>query len=124
VADDDEIRLDWSAASVDGGRLTVPLAGKTSAHFKADLTAVIARLQGGGSAWGEIKVGKAKVRVDGVAAGDESDLRHFLESAVLQANANARADEEDDDERSADERSESDQQLTDAFRAFAEEPPG
>jgi hypothetical protein len=71
---------------------------------------VIERLHRGASAWGEIKVTKSKLRVAGVAAGTESDLRHFLESAVLQAGANL-ADED---------RSEDDQRMTDAFRAFSD----
>jgi hypothetical protein len=117
----EEIRLAWNEASVDGGRLTVPLAGEPSKEFRSRLTAVIERLERG-SAWGEIEVGKAKLKVEGVSADSAGDLRHFLESAVLQANADLRV--EDDDEGSADERSEEDQRLTDGFRAFGEEPPG
>jgi len=113
-----DVRIDWGAASVDGGRLTVPLEGELPDGFKARLTHVVERLDRGGSGWGEIKVGKAKVRVQGVVAGAERDLRHFLEAAVLQASADA--DEEDDDEAAGDERSDEDQALTDAFRAFAE----
>jgi hypothetical protein len=123
MADDDEVRIDWGAAAVDGGRLNVPFAGTPPAGFKSRLAHVIERLERGGSGWGEIKATKAKLRVDGVAAGSESDLRHFLEAAVLQANADARADDEDDDDEAGtgDERSEPDQAMTDAFRAFAPE---
>jgi hypothetical protein len=114
-----DVKIDWGAASVDGGRLTVPLAGELPDGFKARLTRVVERLDRGGSAWGAVKVGKAKLRVEAVAAGSERDLRHFLEAAVLQASADA--DEEDDDEATGDERSDEDQALTDAFRAFAED---
>jgi hypothetical protein len=117
---DDDVTIDWGAASVDGGRLTVPLAGKPPAGFKPALAHVIERLERGGRGWGEVKVAKAKLRVDDVRDGSESDLRHFLEAAVLQANADVRADEEDDDEAGdGDERSEPDQAMTDAFRGFA-----
>jgi hypothetical protein len=35
----EEVRIDWGAASVDGGRLTVPLAGKPPAGFERRLAA-------------------------------------------------------------------------------------
>jgi hypothetical protein len=117
---DDDVTIDWGAASVDRGRLTVPLAGTPPAGFKSALAHVIERLSRGGNAWGEIKVSKSKLRVSDVAEGSESDLRHFLEAAVLQANADVRAEDEDDEETgSGDERSEPDQAMTDAFRGFA-----
>jgi hypothetical protein len=118
-----EIRIDWRGAAVDGGRLTVPFEGTAPAGFKEQLSEVIARLDRGGSAWGEIKVTKAKLRVADVAAGAESDLRHFLEAAVLQANANLATDDEDDDSPdSGGERSEADARMTEAFRGFAGQP--
>jgi hypothetical protein len=45
-------------------------------------------------------------------------VRHFLESAVLQASANLAADDEDE-LASGGERSESDERMTEAFRGFA-----
>jgi hypothetical protein len=70
--------------------------------------------------WAQASVGKARLRVDDAAAGSESDLRHLLEAAVVQANANVRDDTDDDDETDASgERSEGDQTMTDAFRGFA-----
>jgi hypothetical protein len=108
---------------VDGGRLTVPLAGEPPSGFKNALAHVIERLARGGHDWGEIKVTKSKLRVDGVSEGSESALRHFLEAAVLQANADVRAEDDDDDDSdsgSGDERSEPDQAMTDAFRGFAD----
>ena len=114
----DQIRIDWGSASVDGGRLTVPLAGKPSSEFKSQLKDVIARLHAG-SGWGDVKVTKSALRVDAVADGAEGDLRHFLESAVLQANANVAAEDEEE-ETPGDDRSEEDRRRTDAFRAFSE----
>jgi hypothetical protein len=117
---DDEVTIDWGQASVDDGRLTVPLAGTPPAGFKSALAHVVERLERGGSGWGAIKVGKGRLRVDDVTAGSEADLRHFLEAAVLQANADVRSEDEDDDEADASgERSEGDQTMTDAFRGFA-----
>ena len=116
----DEIQIDWGAAEVERGRLTVPFTGKPSSDFKAQLAGVVERLRRGGG-WGEIKVGKSKLRVADVEDGAEGDLRHFLESAVLQANANLAADDDDDDGPASDgERSEADDRMTDTFRAFAD----
>lgn len=63
-----------------------------------------------------INVTKKQLRVDAVEPGTEADLRHLLESAVLQANSEF----EDDDGEADDERSDADQQMTDAFRGFAD----
>ena len=49
-----------------------------------------------------------------MTAGAEQDLRHLLESAVLQANADLAAPEENGNERSGE-----DAEMTEAFRAFA-----
>jgi hypothetical protein len=54
-----------------------------------------------------------------VQPGAEADLRHLLASAFLQANAGTDDDESTDDAPTSS-RSESDQALTDAFRAFSE----
>jgi hypothetical protein len=115
------VQIDWGSASVDDGKLTVPLEGEPSKEWAERVERVLDRLHSHGSGWGEIKVGKQKLTVSDVAGGSESDLRHLLESAVLQANADL-APDDDDDSPEADERSEADQQMTDAFRAFA--PPG
>ena len=64
--------------------------------------------------WGEIDVGKKKLKVDDVEPGAEADLRHFLETAVLQANADPPPNEKEG------ERSDADQAMTDAFRSFAD----
>ena len=111
----DETRIDWAQATVDGGQLTAPLAGEPTKKWTARVEAVLERLHPGGSQWGAISVTKKKVTVDNVTAGCESDLRHLLESAVLQANADfAQPEEEPDDDRS-----DEDQRMTQTFNAFA-----
>jgi hypothetical protein len=114
-------QIDWASATVDDGTLTVEFDGKPSKDWTARVEGVLERLHshGGGSGWGAIKVTKKKVTVDDVADGSESELRHLLESAVLQANADLAADDDEDDDGKGDDRSEADQQKTDAFRAFA-----
>lgn len=116
MADDErEVGVYWRAASVSNGRLTVPFTSKPSSDWLERFEQVIARLSHGGSGWGEIEVAKKNLRVDGVTPGSESDLHHFLESAVLQANAGEAGDRTEDAEE---ERAGPDQQMTDAFRAF------
>jgi hypothetical protein len=116
---DDAPRIDWSQASVEDGRLTVPWAGKPPAKWTKRLEQVVERLDRGGSGWGAIDVGRKKLRVEAVTPGSEADLRHVLESAVLQANADVPTEPEADESGSS-ERSEADQRMTDVFRGFAE----
>jgi hypothetical protein len=114
----EETHIDWGSASVDDAQLTVALTGKPSSEWCDRVQGVLEQLHSGGCGWGAIKVGKKKVTVEDVSAGSEGDLRHLLESAVLQANADLAADEETGDEDN--ERSAADQRMTDAFRAFAD----
>jgi hypothetical protein len=111
------VEIDWSQASVDDGSLTLPLAGKAPKKWTDRLEAVADSLARGGRGWGEVSVGRKKLRVDDVTPGCEAELRHFLESAVLQANADVPVEDEDDSDG---ERSDADQQMTETFRSFAE----
>jgi hypothetical protein len=108
--------IDWKSATVDGGRLTVPLAGERTSDWTERVEHVLERLDRGSGGWGEIAVGKKKLKVESVRPGSEADLRHLLESAIQEANA----DLDTSEEQPADERSEADQEMTDAFRAFAD----
>ena len=112
-----DIHIDWSSADVQEGRLTVAFGEKPEKEWVERLAQVVDRLARAGSGWSAIEVGMRKLHVDGVEAGAEQDLRHFLESAVLQANADQRSG----DEPSGASRSEEDQARTDAFRAFAQD---
>jgi hypothetical protein len=116
----DPTQIDWSSATVDDGRLTVALTGKPSSEWTEAATRVAERLQETGKRFGELKVSKKKLAIDGVTPGSEPDVRHLLESAVLQANATvAAADDEGKDDD--DDRSDDDQQMTDAFRGFGDD---
>jgi hypothetical protein len=112
-------QIDWSSATVDDGTLTVALDGKPSKEWADRVESVLERLDshGGSGSWGAIEVTRKKVTVADVTDGSESDLRHLLESAVLQANADLAAPAEG--ESGDTERSDEDQRMTDAFRAFA-----
>jgi hypothetical protein len=112
--------IDWASAEVRGGELTVALVGEANAEWAERVQAVVERLDRPGSAWGATKVTKAKVTVEAVAAGAEEDLRHLLDGAVQQANADY-APEAPDGTR--DEPSEEDSAMTEAFRSFAADEP-
>jgi hypothetical protein len=109
--------IDWSTAEVADGRLEVALGGRRSSAWAERLEQVLERLDRGGHHWGEIEIAKKKLRVDAVEPGAEEDLRHFLESAVLQANTDVPPKER---KQSGGERSDADRQMTDVFRSFAE----
>jgi hypothetical protein len=113
--DDQQPALDWGSASVDDATLTVPVAGEIPTGWTKRVKRVVERLERPGSGWGAVKVTRKQLRVDAVASGSEDDLHHFLESVVLQANTDLQEDEGSDDARS-----EEDQAMTDAFRAFAD----
>jgi hypothetical protein len=110
--------IDWTTAAVRDGQLTVEIAGDPGREWSTRLRELAERLDRPGSDWGEIAVKTSRLRVKDVAEGAEADLRHLLESAVLQANAEF-APDEDDDEDGDDEGSEQDRAMTAAFRAFA-----
>ena len=111
--------IDWASAEVRGGDLTVALAGEANAEWAERVQAIVERLDRPGSAWGATKVTKAKVTVEAVGAGAEEDLRHLLDGAVQQANADYAPEEKDD---AGDEPSEADAAMTEAFRSFAQAP--
>jgi hypothetical protein len=112
--------IDWASAEVRGGELTVALVGEANAEWAERAQAVLERLDRPGSGWGATKVTKAKVTVEAVSAGAEEDLRHLLDGAVQQANADFAPEVRDD---AGDGPSEEDSAMTDAFRAFAADEP-
>jgi hypothetical protein len=114
--------IDWASAAVQGGDLTVALAGEPNAEWAQRVEAILERLDRGASGWGAVKVTKRRVQVEAVAAGAEEDLRHLLDGAVQQANADFAEPEEGDG--SDDELSEADRASTEAFRSFADEASG
>ena len=63
------------------------IVGEPGDEWSARVRELAERLERPGSDWGEIALEKSKLRVTDVAEGAEADLRHLLESAVLQANA-------------------------------------
>jgi hypothetical protein len=113
--------IDWGSAEVRGGDLTVELAGEANADWAERVQAIVERLDRPGSGWGATKVSKSRVKVEGVTAGAEEDLRHLLDGAVQQANADYAPEPEPED--SGDGASEADAAMTEAFRSFADTAP-
>lgn len=114
-------QIDWTSAEVSDGELTVAFVGEVPKGWVARLKALLERLgQTGSEQWGQIKVSKGKIAVEDLREGSEPDLRHLLESAVLQANADLAPHEEDPVSEESPERAR-DGRMTAAFRAFAPE---
>jgi hypothetical protein len=110
--------IDWDSAEVRERTLTVNLTGEPSKIWKAGMESVVARLDQPGNQWGRVRATKRRVEVKHVAEGEEDRLRHFLEAAVLQANANlASATVESTTEPEAGPGA-MDLRMTDAFRAL------
>ncbi|HEY5197791.1 MAG TPA: hypothetical protein VIJ51_12280 [Solirubrobacteraceae bacterium] len=110
--------LDWSTAEVRDRQLKVDLTGDPSKTWKTQFEAVLRRLHQTGSAWGRVHPTKRRVTVAGVVPGHEAELRHLLEAAVLQTNADLAADPAP---RPGD-ASPVDAEMTDAFRRLPDAP--
>ena len=116
------VTLNWATAEVQDGKLTVDLEGEVPSGWKKRFQTTV-RLLGGGS-WGEIACKKQAVRVTQVEPGDEEKLRHFLESAVTQANAGFQATESDSDDVAQEDAPREDDSpdtvMTEQFRSFSD----
>ena len=113
-------------AEIEDAHSTVALSGAAGKAWSRRFEGVLALLGPGGHSWGEIKLTK-KDAIEGRAVGEGSgaDLRHFLESVVLEVNSNFESGAvsppdrpEDHDRRAAGAR---DAKMTATFRAFAGE---
>lgn len=119
------VALDWSSAEVHDGTLEVGLSGERPKGWKESFQRTVALLHGRN--W-KIELKKDRVRVQDVAQGGEERVRHFLESVVLQANADheeTRVDaheEPEGDEDEPDEPKGPDAEMTERFRSFAAGP--
>jgi hypothetical protein len=113
------VEIEWASASVEDARLSVELSDRPKG-WSGKFESVLSQLGGHGRGWGDVSLGKRKLHVEEVDPGAEEDLRHFLESAVLQANAavglepGSGEDDDDDDEPSG-----PDEEMTATFRSFA-----
>jgi hypothetical protein len=111
------VEIEWGSASVSDARLSVELSAPRPKGWSDRFEAVMAQLANRGHDWGEVSLGKHKLHVDGVKPGGEEDVRHFLESAVLQANAAVGATPGDDGDGAA---TGEDAEMAARFRAFVD----
>lgn len=109
--------IDWDTAEVQDGTLSVGLSGEADEAWSERVERVLDRLNPRGVE--SVEVEDDRLVVSGVQPGTEGDVRHLLESVVLQANADV-APDDDDEGGSDDERSDEDRQMTDAFRSFGD----
>ncbi len=124
----DTPELNWSAASVHDGTLTVELTGDTDDDWGQTFARTLALLSSSGS-WGKVAVDDGTVTVEEVQEGSEDSVRFALDAAVQEANAHhAEEDEadgdtdEDGDESESDsdgEGDDADRRMTDRFRDSA-----
>ncbi len=123
MADPEPRHIDWASAQIEGGTLTVELMGKGSKVWKARFENVLALLDTPHTTWGEVRLHKSTVKVVGVQQGGEPELRHFLESVVLQANSDTQPEAPEDDAEGDDAGGEPDvdEQMTATFKTFAEQ---
>jgi hypothetical protein len=124
MAAPEQRNIDWGSAEVEDATLTVELTGKGSKAWKQRFQSVQALLDTPHSRWGEVHIGKTAIHVADVQQGAESELRHFLESVVLQVNSELPQPEEPErdheDHAQVDEAAQADRQMTAAFGEFAD----
>jgi hypothetical protein len=117
---DDEPQLDWSAAQVSEGTLTVAVAGEFDDEWEQTFVRTLALLSSTGT-WGAVAFKKGTVTVADVQELSEENVRFALDGAVQEANAHHYddADQSDEDAGEDDEESagdETDRRMTDRFR--------
>jgi hypothetical protein len=118
-------KLDWSTAEVHGGILAVALDGKPPKEWIARFESTVQLLNHG--SWEKVELKKREISVKTITVGEEDRVRHFLESAVLEANGAVASDESDtdlddaggDDDDAASRQDGPDTEMTKRFRAFA-----
>jgi hypothetical protein len=123
MADPEPRHIDWASAQIEDGTLTVELTGKGSKAWKARFANVLALLDTPHTTWGEVHLNKSAIKVAGVQQGAEPELRHFLESVVLQVNSDTHPEAPEGDAETGDAREEPDvdEQMARTFRAFAQQ---
>jgi hypothetical protein len=111
-------QIAWQEAEVHDRELHVALSMPAPRGWAARFRTVLARLaQDGDGRWGRVSVSRRELKVADVAEGGEGDLRHLLESVLMQVNADLAEEEERPAELSAEQQR--DERLSETFRGFA-----
>jgi hypothetical protein len=116
----EEPQLDWSAAQVSDGTLSVEVSGEFDDEWAQTFARTLALLSSTGT-WGSVGFKKGKVTVEGVEEGSEDNVRFALDGAAQEANAHHADDADESDEDSGEDEDESegdetDRRMTDRFR--------
>jgi hypothetical protein len=120
------LAIDWSSAEVHGGDVTVDLAGKVPKQSRERFEAVRSLLGESSGAWGEVKLVKRTIHVHGLRPGEEHELRHFLDSVIVQVNAALPSHDEEAERasRTPDRAAIIDAEMTATLRSFAQQQAG
>lgn len=117
------MEIDWASAEVHDGDVTVELAEKPSKGWRERFEAVRGLLGESSGGWDDVKIVKRTIHVRGLQPGAERDLRHFVESIVVQVNAELPDDDaaaaEPDADRPGDRAAIADAEMTATLRSFA-----
>lgn len=108
-------QIDWGAADINQGTLSLTLKGEIPKGWSRRFRNVVSLLGQGSSGWGEIATHKSTITVANIQQGSEDDLRHLLESALMQANADSEQPESND----LDTHTDAERAMTDRFRSFS-----
>jgi hypothetical protein len=111
--------IDWQGAEVKDGTVVLPLTGGSSRAWSKRFDGVLALLAQSNGRWGDVSLKKQALEVADVTPGAEDDLRHFLESIVVQVNAELAP--EPDEQRGApeDPQAARDEQMAEKLRSFS-----
>jgi hypothetical protein len=121
MASNGQVQINWRTAEIHEGSLTVELTGEAPKGWGKHFKGVLALLEQNSSQWEKISLRKDRITVTDVRAGSEEELRHLLESVLLQVNSDLEGDHpEPSSEPGDDHQAEADQRMTDSFRAFAQ----
>ena len=85
--------IDWSSATIKERELRVGLSGAPTKRWSEHFRGVLALIGRHPDGWGAVRLSSRAIIVADVEPGAERDLRHFLESVVLEANADAQPDD-------------------------------
>jgi hypothetical protein len=114
--------IDWAGAEVKHGSVVLPLSGEPSKAWSDRFGGVLALLAQNTGAWGEVRLTKKAIAVADLAPGAEDDLRHFLESIVVQVNSELAVKPDQvgaNASQTADPRAAGDEQMAERLRSFA-----
>ncbi len=108
----------WGSTQIEDGTLIVELSGPNSKAWNERFASVLALLDTPHSGWGGVRLTKKGIKVNDLQQGIEEQLRHLLESIVMQVNTDTDA-EENLPESEIENEPDADEQMAAKFRGFA-----